>query len=130
MTEPVACPMSQRKNMYELLFEAYQAPKVTFGIDSLFSYYANSATNTANGVVIGTGHELTHVIPVSQGKGILLQTKRIDWGGDQSLQFIQRLLSLKYPYFPNKVNVSEHHQYILRSLLRPERLPRRIIKLS
>lgn len=120
MTEPVACPMSQRKNMYELLFEAYQAPKVTFGIDSLFSYYANSDTNTANGVVIGTGHELTHVIPVSQGKGILLQTKRIDWGGDQSLQFIQRLLSLKYPYFPTKLtsqnttNILYDHCYVLK----------------
>lgn len=120
MTEPVACPMSQRKNMYELLFEAYQAPKVCFGIDSLFSYYVNCDGNNANGVVIGTGHELTHVIPVLQGKGILLQTKRIDWGGDQSQQFILKLLSLKYPYFPTKLtsqnstNIFYDHCYILK----------------
>ncbi|KAK6460080.1 vacuolar targeting, actin-related protein [Scheffersomyces coipomensis] len=106
MTEPVACPFSQRKNMYELLFEAYQAPKVTFGIDSLFSYHANS-TGKSNGLVIGTGHESTHVIPVLNGKGILSQTRRIDWGGDQSQQFIAKLLALKYPYFPSKLN--SHH---------------------
>lgn len=121
MTEPVACPLSQRKNMYELLFEAYQAPKVAFGLDSLFSYYANSSGGNANGLVIGAGHELTHVIPVSQGKGILLQTKRIDWGGDQSQQFIQRLLSLKYPYFPSKLtpqnttNIFHDHCYVLKN---------------
>lgn len=103
MTEPVGCPLSQRKNMYELLFEAYQAPKVAFGIDSLFSYYANSS-GRSNGLVIGTGHELTHVIPVLEGKGILSQTKRIDWGGNQSQQYLSKVLTLKYPYFPAKLN--------------------------
>ncbi|ODV79974.1 actin-like ATPase domain-containing protein [Suhomyces tanzawaensis NRRL Y-17324] len=106
MTEPVGCPLSQRTNMYELLFEAYQAPKVTFGIDSLFAFHANSKPNS-DGLVIGTGHELTHVIPVVGGKGILLQTKRIDWGGNLSQQFLARLLGMKYPYFPSKIT-SDH----------------------
>lgn len=107
LTEPVGVPFSQRKNMYEILFEAYQAPKVTFGIDSLFSFYANSTSSTASGLVIGTGHELTHVIPVLHGKGILSQTKRIDFGGHQAEQFLGKLLLLKYPYFPSKLNA--HH---------------------
>ncbi|KAK6205000.1 vacuolar targeting, actin-related protein [Scheffersomyces amazonensis] len=106
MTEPVGCPLSQRRGMYELLFEAYQAPKVAFGIDSLFSYYANSS-GTSNGLVIGTGHESTHIIPVLNGRGVLSQTKRIDWGGDQSQHFLGKLLALKYPYFPSKLNY--HH---------------------
>ncbi|KAK6458992.1 vacuolar targeting, actin-related protein [Scheffersomyces xylosifermentans] len=106
MTEPVAVPSSQRKNYYELLFEAYQAPKVVFGIDSLFSYYANSSGNSS-GIVIGTGNESTHIIPVLHGKGILSQTKRIDFGGDQAQQFLSKVLALKYPYFPSKLNT--HH---------------------
>lgn len=106
MTEPLTCPFNQRKNMYELLFEAYQVPKTVFGIDSLFSYYANSS-GKSNGIVIGGGYELTCVIPVLQGKGILKETKRINWGGDQSQQFLSKLLSLKYPYFPTKLN--SHH---------------------
>lgn len=105
MTEPVACPLSQRKNMYELLFEAYQAPKVAFGIDSLFSHYYNSS-GSSNGIVIGTGHELTHVIPVLDGKGVLSQTKRIDWGGNTALQYLSKVLTLKYPYFPAKLNTN------------------------
>lgn len=120
MTEPVCCPSAQRKNMYELLFEAYRAPKVVFGIDSLFSYYANRNSSKSTGVVIGMGHELTHMIPVIEGKGILLQTKRVDWGGDQCQHYIQRLLSLKYPYFPTRItpqyatNIFQDHCYVLR----------------
>lgn len=118
MTEPIACPFNQRKNMYELLFEAYRAPAVTFGIDSLFSYYANT-NGKSNGLVIGTGHEQSHIIPVLDGKGILLQTKRIDFGGNTGQQFLSRILALKYPYFPTKLN-SNHttnlfkdHCYVL-----------------
>lgn len=122
MTEPVACPFAQRKTMYELLYEAYQVPKTTFGIDSLFSYYANTPnfSSASNGLVIGAGNELTHVIPVLEGKGILLQTKRIDWGGNQSQQFLQKLIGLKYPYFPSKLtnthttHLFQDHCYILK----------------
>ncbi|KAI5969691.1 ARP5 [Candida margitis] len=105
MTEPLTCPYNQRKTMYELLFEAYQIPKVSFGLDSLFSYYANS-NGRSTGLVIGTGNESTSIIPVLDGKGMLSQAKRIDWGGDQSQQYLSKLLSLKYPYFPNKLNVN------------------------
>lgn len=105
LSEPVACPLSQRKSMYELIFETYHAPKVALGIDSLFSYHANSLN--PNGLVISVGSELTHVIPMLQGKGVLLQCKRIDWGGNLALLFLQRLLALKYPYFPTRL--SNHH---------------------
>lgn len=120
MNEPVGCPFNQRKTMYELLFEAYQVPLVVFGIDSLFSYYYNTnGNNRSSGLVIGAGNELTHIIPVHEGKGILLQTKRIDWGGDQSQQFLSKLIGLKYPYFPSKIssthttNLFQDHCYVL-----------------
>lgn len=105
LSEPVACPLTQRRSMYELMFETYSAPKVAFGIDSLFSFHANSSK--PDGLVIDVGSELTHIIPMLQGKGVLLQCKRIDWGGNLALLFLQRLLALKYPYFPTRL--SNHH---------------------
>lgn len=120
ISEQPASMLNQRRGIYELLFEVYQAPQVTFGIDSLFSYYSNCNGNVTNGIVIGSGHNLTHVIPVLNGKGILLQTKRIDWGGDQSQQFIGKLLALKYPYFPSKLSLAHtahifhDHCYVLK----------------
>ncbi|EMG48712.1 ARP5 Actin-related protein 5 [Candida maltosa Xu316] len=129
MSEPLTCPHNQRKSMYEILFEAYQVPKVSFGIDSLFSYYANSS-GKSSGLVIGAGNQATTVIPVINGRGIMSQTKRIDWGGEQSQQYISKLLSLKYPYFPSKLNsyhttnvfkdfcyVSENYQDEIRHIL-------------
>lgn len=118
MTEPVGCPLSQRKGMYEILFEAYRAPKVALGIDSLFSFYGRSTKR--DGLIVSVGNELTHVIPVLQGKGILLNCKRIDWGGNPALQFLQKTLALKYPYFPSRLstfhtsNIIQDHAYVLK----------------
>lgn len=103
MTELVNCPITQRANMYELLFELYSAPKVAFGIDSLFAYHYSSPANS-NGLVISAANEQTHVIPVLNGRGVLLQTKRIDWGANPSQQFLLKALLLKYPYYPSKLN--------------------------
>lgn len=119
MTEPITCTYYQRKSMYELLFEAYQVPKVSFGVDSLFSYYANSSGNSS-GLVIGAGNQATSIIPVLNGKALMSQAKRIDWGGEQLQQYLSRLLTLKYPYFPSKLNNShttnlfQDYCYILR----------------
>jgi actin-related protein 5 len=101
ITERPATPLLQRKNFYELLYETYNVNKVAFGIDSLFSFYQN---NGQNGLVIGTGHESTHVIPVINGRGVMTEAKRINWGGHQSSNYLSSLLQLKYPYFPTKLN--------------------------
>jgi len=101
LTEKPAAPLLQRKNFYELLYEGYNVPKVAVGIDSLFSYYQNGGKN---GLVIGTGNEATHVIPVLKGKGLMTETKRINWGGHQASNYMGSLLQLKYPYFPTKIS--------------------------
>lgn len=116
MTEPAAATYGYRKGMYEMMFEAYMVPKLVFGIDSLFSFYANSKKQ--DGVIVSVGHTLTNVIPVLKGKGILLNSKRIDWGGEQELQFLQKALALKYPYFPTRLsqshttNILHDHAYV------------------
>lgn len=104
MTEIPGCPAAQRKNFNELFFEAYNVQSVAWGIDSLFSYYYNEGNN---GIVVSSGHESTHVIPVVQGKGLLSLSKRINWGGHQSATYMQNLLNLKYPYFPSKVTLGQ-----------------------
>lgn len=105
VTEPVGCPFAQRKQMYELMFEVYQVPKLALGIDHLFSYYQNLLGNST-GLVIGAGNEATHLIPVVNGKGIMSQTKRIDYGGNVGAAYLAKLLALKYPYFPQKLSLN------------------------
>ncbi|ODV59431.1 actin-related protein ARP5 [Ascoidea rubescens DSM 1968] len=105
MSELLGAPSQQRKNMLQLLFEAYRVPKVTFGIDDLFSYYQN---NGKNGLVIGAGNQAINIIPVINSKPILTEAKRINWGGSLCVDYLSKLINLKYPYFPSKIN---NHQF-------------------
>ncbi|SCU84597.1 LAMI_0C08130g1_1 [Lachancea mirantina] len=107
LTEKLATLQSQRNNWYQILFEGFGCPQVTFGIDSLFAFYANNEP-TSSGLVISSGHEDSHVIPVVDGKGCLSEAKRINWGGHQSVDYLSNLLALKYPYFPTKPT---YHQF-------------------
>ncbi|ANB13777.1 Arp5p [Sugiyamaella lignohabitans] len=111
MTEILGAPEPQRKFMNELLFEGYNVPSLTYGIDSLFSFHYNQGVNVSDsshtGIVVSCGHEATHIIPVIKGRGILSQAKRINWGGRQASSYLQALLALKYPYFPTKVTPSQ-----------------------
>ncbi|ONH65843.1 Actin-related protein 5 [Cyberlindnera fabianii] len=100
LTERPGASLLQRKGYYELLYETYGVNKVALGIDSLFSYHQN---NGHTGIVIGTGHESTHVIPVVSGKALMPEAKRLNWGGHQASNYMSNLLSLKYPYFPSKI---------------------------
>jgi actin-related protein 5 len=90
--------------MSELLFETYSAPSVSFGIDALFSYRQN-ANNDSIGLVMSLGNHATHIIPVIEGRGILSQAKRLQWGGTQAVEYMSRLLQLKYPSFPSKLTL-------------------------
>ncbi|KAL9106760.1 MAG: hypothetical protein Q9227_008259 [Pyrenula ochraceoflavens] len=100
MTEPLANLGYTRKTMNELLFECYNVPSVTYGIDSLFSYHYNKGTS---GLVVSSSHTSTHVIPVLDSKPMLLNSARLNWGGSQADDYLGKLVRLKYPTFPGKM---------------------------
>ncbi|OUM52812.1 hypothetical protein BVG19_g2039 [[Candida] boidinii] len=100
ISEVLATPLQQRQNMMQLLFEGYRVPKATFGVDSLFSFYYNGGTS---GLVIGSGSENSHIIPVVDRKPLLTYAKRVDWGGEQAVGYLSKSIHLKYPYFPTKI---------------------------
>ena len=84
----------------EILFECYSAPKVAFGIDSLFSYNYN---NGQNGLVVSSSYTSTHLIPVFESKPVFAHATRLNWGRYQSADYLSKLLKLKYPGFPAKI---------------------------
>ncbi|KAF2398253.1 actin-related protein, ARP5 class, partial [Trichodelitschia bisporula] len=101
MTEPVANLAYTRKTMSEILFEAYNAPSVAYGIDSLFSYRHNGGST---GLVVSSSHTSTHLIPVINHKAQLTHAARLNWGRSQSAEYLLKLLKLKYPTFPGKIS--------------------------
>lgn len=101
MNETLAPPLSQRTSIAELLYETYGVPSMALGLDSLFSYHQN---NGVSGLVVGSTHDATNVIPVLNEVPNLNITKRINVGGHQINDFMRSLISLKYPYFPTRLN--------------------------
>ncbi|CCE62469.1 hypothetical protein TPHA_0C03160 [Tetrapisispora phaffii CBS 4417] len=102
MTEKLATLQSQRANWYQLLFETFNTSNVSFGIDNVFAFYANTDKHSS-GLVFGLNNQDTNVIPIIDGKPVLTDTKRINWGGSQSVGYLSDLMTLKYPYFPTKL---------------------------
>ena len=57
----------------EILFELYNCPSVSYGLDSLFAF---SLHNHQDGLAISMGHNATTIVLVADGKGILSRAKR------------------------------------------------------
>ena len=57
--------------MSELLFECYNVPSVAYGVDALFSAQYNYTRNDSqlrDALIITSGHQATHIIPVLDGR--------------------------------------------------------------
>ena len=85
--------------MNELLFENYLVPKVTYGIDGLFSLYKNQpnfAKDKSTAMVISLGFHSIHFMPVVNGKIEAENMRRLNVGGFHLTNFLHRGLQLKY----------------------------------
>ena len=85
--------------MNELLFENYMVPKVTYGIDGLFSLYKNQpnfAKDKSTAMVISLGFHSIHFMPVVNGKIEAENMRRLNVGGFHLTNFLHRGLQLKY----------------------------------
>lgn len=91
--------------MSELLFECYDIPSVGYGVDSLFSF-ERSCPNASSGLIVSLGYHTTHVIPVLRGKLIGHNVRRINIGGYHMINYLHRLLQLKYPVHSTAVTLS------------------------
>ncbi len=88
----------------ELMFECYRIPSLAYGVDSLFSYFANGGRN---GLVIAAGNTSTHVIPVLDGQSMSSMTRRLNVGAWQARDYMLKLLQLKYPSFPLQLSLNQ-----------------------
>ncbi|XP_069508471.1 actin-related protein 5 [Ambystoma mexicanum] len=98
LTEPPCNSLYARQMMSELLFECYQVPKVSYGVDGLYSFLHNRKDNTpTSSLIISSGYQCTHILPVVKGRFDVKNCRRINLGGGQAATYLQRLLQLKYP---------------------------------
>jgi len=96
--------------MTELLFECYDVPSVCYGIDSVLSYKQNKLSD--NGLIISIGYNTTHVLPILFNKVITEKTRRINVGGIHMINYLHRLMQLKYPVHVNAITISRIEELI------------------
>ncbi|KAK0541302.1 Nuclear actin-protein involved in chromatin remodeling [Tilletia horrida] len=104
LTETLCNPAYSRAQMNEMLFECYGAPAVAYGLDALFSAYAN---DVQDGLVVSSGRASTLVIPLVDRKALVGNSKRLNWGGHLATEYLLRLVQLKYPSFPLRVSSTQ-----------------------
>ena len=60
-----------RAFMTELLFEGYGVPELSYGIDALFSahhHWTQRGAKLRDALVVSSGHQTTHIIPILDGR--------------------------------------------------------------
>ncbi|CAH3183605.1 unnamed protein product, partial [Porites evermanni] len=113
LTEPVCNPNYCRQSMSELLFECYNVPSVAYGIDSLFSLYNNMpSSDKATALVVSSSCQVSHVLPVVNGRLDAGNCKRINLGGSHATWFMQRLLQLKYPHHATQITLTRAQELV------------------
>ena len=107
MTEAMCNPNYSRALASELIFECYNVPALSYGIDSLMSFHYNTsqlngcATPARNGIIVDSSHSTTHLIPVFDQQWQLPLSKRLQLGGYHHNDLLSRSLNLKYPQHKN-----------------------------
>nr|CAD7455240.1 unnamed protein product [Timema tahoe] len=105
ITEAFLNPNYSRHLMSELLFECYKIPSLCYGVDSLFSFHHNNPEGSS-GLVVDLGYHATHVLPVIEGRVDPSRSRRINVGGAHIINYLHRLLQLKYPAHFNSITLS------------------------
>ncbi|CAK8694440.1 unnamed protein product [Clavelina lepadiformis] len=114
LTEAIANPSYCRKQMSELLFECYCIPKLAYGIDCLFSngYNMPEFDLPEVGLIVSSGFQSTHVLPVFGKKADIKNCCRINLGGYNCSAYMQRLLQFKHPQLVSELTLSRMDEVV------------------
>ncbi|GFY52042.1 actin-related protein 5 [Trichonephila inaurata madagascariensis] len=118
MSEAVCNPNYSRQLMSELLFECYNVPQVSYGVDSLFSFYNyNAKSKGLFGLVVSLGYNTCHVLPLVRSRFDVRNAKRISIGTSNMDGFFHRILQLKYSAHASAITLSRAESLIREHML-------------
>eukprot|EP00466_Bigelowiella_natans_P019188 jgi/Bigna1/68101/fgenesh1_pg.5_\ len=136
-TEAVCNPNYSRSRLSQLLLRCYGVPAVCYGVGDLFAYAdhhdqsrhrGKSAAESngdlkegdgigvlslpplADGMIVSSGYEVTHVIPVLDGKPDFLSAACVPVGGLHAHRLLFDSLLLKYPQHTGHLSLNRCHE--------------------
>jgi actin-related protein 2 len=92
LTEPPMNPLSNRKKMFEMMFEKYGFHSSYIAIQAVLTLYAQGLLT---GVVVDSGDGVTHICPVYEGYALPHLTRRLDIAGRDITRYLIKLLLLR-----------------------------------
>lgn len=90
VSDPPLSPRSNREKYAELLFETFGVPVMHVACQSLLSMYSYGKTS---GLVVESGHRVSHVVPISEGNVLPSLTSRADYAGSDLTNYLLQLLN-------------------------------------
>ena len=78
MTEPPLTKKENREKMAEIMFEKLNVPEMYVGVSAVCALFAFGKTT---GIVLESGHTVTHTVPIYEGFALPHAILKMDMGG-------------------------------------------------
>jgi len=104
MTEPPLNPNSNRERMTQIMFETFEFPSFYVANTALLSMYASGRTI---GVVVSSGYDVSHIVPIYEGYNLPHVTLSVDIAGKELTNHMKKLLGERAYQFTTMSGSSE-----------------------
>ncbi|XP_019367204.1 PREDICTED: actin-related protein T2-like [Gavialis gangeticus] len=95
MTEIPMNPAENREKLTQLMFERFRVPAFYLSVQSILSLYASARVT---GMVIDSGHGVTHTVPVYEGYCLPHAVSMLDIAGKDITEYFTKLLLKTEPW--------------------------------
>lgn len=91
LSDSPSSPKSNRVKMSEIMFENIHTPYLYIANEAVLALYASSPK--LSGIVINSGHDITHTVPIYEGYTVTHAVHKLDFGGRHFTTFLMKLLT-------------------------------------
>ena len=90
LTEAPLNPNANREKMTQIMFETFNVPSMYISVSAVLALYS---TGRSTGLVVDSGSDVTHVVPVYEGHAIPHAVQRLDAGGRDTTDQLSKVLA-------------------------------------
>ena len=90
MTEPALNPKQNREKITQTMFETFHVPSFYLAKQAALALFS---TGRQTGLVIDSGYQSTHTVPVYEGNVLPNTVNRLNIGGDDATEYLQKILT-------------------------------------